>query len=36
VPEAAKWQVVHGRGKAHVTFGKNALLETKVQMLSRL
>ena len=36
MPEEAKWQVVHGRGKAHVTFGKNASLQTKVQMLSRL
>lgn len=36
MPEAAKWVVVHGEGKAHVTFGKNASLETKVNMLSKL
>ena len=36
MPEAAKWVVVHGEGKAHVTFGKNASLETKVELLSKL
>jgi hypothetical protein len=36
MPDAAKWVVVHGEGNAHVTFGKNASLETKVELLSKL
>jgi hypothetical protein len=36
MPEDAKWQVVHGEGKAHVTFGKNASLETKIKLLAKL